>query len=182
MHKIDINQYINKEINGVLVIKEVKSVGKGTRIRGKCLSCNKYKEFNFSQLLHRKGKNSCGCRKHALGNKSPRWKGYEEISAVIFNQLKRNAKLRKLEFKITIREIWNLFLRQKRKCALSGVDLKFGLNRFDLTTASLDRIDSSKGYLLNNVQWVHRDINYMKQEFNNKQFVCLCKKIYEYNK
>lgn len=171
MHKLKIESYINKEIKGLLVIKEVSSIGKGTRVECKCVSCGQHKEVNLAQVLSRKGNNSCGCRKHALGSKNPRWKGYGEISSVIFSQLKRNARLRKLSFNITIEQIWDLFLKQGRKCALTGLELKFGVNRFDYTSASLDRIDSKKGYTIDNVQWVHRDINYMKQEMNNTEFV-----------
>lgn len=46
------------------------------------------------------------------------------------------------------------------------------------TTASLDRIDSSKGYTKDNVQWLHKDINRMKLEFTVERFVYLCRKIY----
>lgn len=49
-------------------------------------------------------------------------------------------------------------------------------------TASLDRIDSSKGYLENNVQWVHKDINWMKQDYSHEEFLQYCKLIYENKK
>lgn len=31
-----------------------------------------------------------------------------------------------------------------------------------LQTASLDRIDSSKGYTIDNVWWIHKQLNWMK--------------------
>lgn len=46
----------------------------------------------------------------------------------------------------------------------------------------LDRIDSSKGYIEGNVQWVHKDVNMMKQNYSQKYFIEMCKKIYETNK
>ena len=42
------------------------------------------------------------------------------------------------------------------------------------TTASLDRIDSSKGYTKSNIQWVHKDINKMKSDFSMLRFLELC--------
>ena len=42
------------------------------------------------------------------------------------------------------------------------------------TTASLDRIDSKKGYTIDNVQWVYKKINMMKQNYDQKEFVNLC--------
>lgn len=35
-------------------------------------------------------------------------------------------------------------------------------------TASLDRIDDKQGYTINNVQFIHKDINYMKWQFDIK--------------
>lgn len=53
--------------------------------------------------------------------------------------------------------MWELFLKQRGKCALTGEDLKLGYKNNQ--TASLDRIDNSIGYEKNNIQWVHKDIN-----------------------
>lgn len=39
------------------------------------------------------------------------------------------------------------------------------------STASLDRIDSSRGYVQGNVQWVRVDINLMKHSLKMKDFV-----------
>ena len=61
-------------------------------------------------------------------------------------------------------------------CALSGEELSFGVGRMR-GTASLDRIDSSKGYVKGNVQWVHKDVNFMKRTLNQQTFVNWCKKI-----
>ena len=46
-------------------------------------------------------------------------------------------------------------------------------------TASIDRIDSNKGYIEDNVVWVHKDINIMKNKFSKEYFLMLCKKIVE---
>ena len=42
-------------------------------------------------------------------------------------------------------------------------------------TASLDRIDSNKGYVTDNIQWVHKDINYMKSDLDEQQFIHYCR-------
>ena len=46
-------------------------------------------------------------------------------------------------------------------------------------TASLDRIDSNKGYTIDNVQWVHKDINKMKMDLEEDVFIDNCKLIIE---
>lgn len=45
-------------------------------------------------------------------------------------------------------------------------------------TASLDRIDSTKGYVEENVQWVHKDVNFMKSNLTEQRFKELISKIY----
>jgi hypothetical protein len=44
-------------------------------------------------------------------------------------------------------------------------------------TASLDRIDSSLGYVRGNVQWLHKDVNWMKNTLDQDRFIELCKAI-----
>lgn len=49
------------------------------------------------------------------------------------------------------------------------------------TTASLDRIDNTKGYLEDNVQFVHKDINRMKWAHSQQYFIELCSKVHNAN-
>lgn len=50
------------------------------------------------------------------------------------------------------------------------------------TTISLDRIDSTKGYIEGNVQWVHKSVNIMKSTLTQEQFINFCKLVAENNK
>lgn len=125
---------------------------------------------------------SCGCVHLYLQEKHPHWVGIGKISGSYLNQLKRSAKKRRLEITITKQELWDKFLKQDQKCALTGVDLKFDscVRKRD-GNASLDRIDSSKGYYTDNVQWVHKIVNVMKQDLDEKEFFGWCKLICERN-
>jgi len=110
--------------------------------------------------------------------------GYEGISGTIWASIKGNAKTRKIPFLITIKYAWDLFLRQDKKCALSGLYLEFGHGYLSKhfrskTTASLDRINSKLGYIEGNVQWVHKDINLMKWKLPQERFIDMCKKVTE---
>ena len=120
---------------------------------------------------------SCGCNRKLLNSESRTWRGYGDIPLKYFNNIKHHATvLRNIKFELTIEEIWELFLSQDRKCALSGTSLQFPKRSKDKScTASLDRIDSSKGYVPGNVQWVHKDINIMKNKFDNQYFIEICK-------
>lgn len=140
----------------------------------KC-KCGNFTEIPPYQI--RKNK-SCGCiqkEEKWIRYNSGRWGGYEEISLTYFNQIINHAKTRNLEFNITIEYIWQLFLKQNRKCVLSKLELNFKFGKNNVATASLDRIDSSKGYIEGNVQWVHKDVNIMKWDFNQNYFINICK-------
>ena len=68
-----------------------------------------------------------------------------------------------------------LFLKQNRKCALTGQSIFFAKTTREhdskQTTASLDRIDSNNGYIEGNVQWVHKKLNMMKQAMPDQEFI-----------
>lgn len=109
---------------------------------------------------------SCGCLQRDV-----HWKGYNDLSLSYFNSLRNRAKYKNIPFNITIEEVWDLFIQQKEKCALSGLPISFGVNN----TASLDRINSSLGYTIDNIQWVYKNINVMKQNFEQNAFIMMCK-------
>jgi hypothetical protein len=48
-------------------------------------------------------------------------------------------------------------------------------------SASLDRIDSSKGYVKGNVQWTHKTVNIMKQAMSDEELIDWCKVIVKNN-
>jgi len=119
---------------------------------------------------------TCGCGAHPSRQANVNWKGYEEISLDFFTTLKRNAESRNIDFNITIEYLWNLYITQNKKCSLSGLLIQFGAKR-TTTTVSVDRIDSSKGYVEGNVQWVHKKINIMKNVYSQEEFIILCKQV-----
>jgi len=112
------------------------------------------------------------------GAKSPLFKGYGELSHSYFTNTKHGAIGRGLSFDVTIKYLWDLFLMQDRKCALSGIPLSFSsCYACKDGNASLDRIDSTRGYIPGNVQWVHQEINYLKSNLPNDVFINYCKAI-----
>ena len=104
------------------------------------------------------------------------YKGHQDISLSYWNHLINGAKARDYTFDITTEEAWSQFLQQESKCILTGEVLIFARNySTDLQTASLDRIDSSKGYVVDNIQWVHKDVNMLKGSIDVQKFVHLCR-------
>ncbi len=101
-----------------------------------------------------------------------------EISGVLWRKIQHGAKKRKLSFNITIEELWTLYLKQNKCCALTGEKLYF--DRYaerNSGNISLDRIDSNNGYTIDNVQWTTKNINIMKREINNDKFKQICQMV-----
>lgn len=116
----------------------------------------------------------CGCTTHTKCG---------DISGEHFARIKNQAKIRNFEFNITIEQIWDLFLKQNKKCALSGVKIILERRTRKIkpnNTASLDRIDSNKGYTIDNVQWIHKDLNQMKMDMSESEFFNWINIIYKF--
>jgi hypothetical protein len=131
--------------------------------------------------LRSKNTKSCGkCPNRKAHNR----KGHGEISGAYWANLRHGAESRKIEMSITEKQAWDLFLQQERKCAISGVELIFASNYMKggaaIQTASLDRIDRRKGYIIGNVRWVHKHINMMKNVLSDEEFIGWCKIVVEH--
>lgn len=154
--------------------------GKRTKYLCRC-SCGNEHYYLASSI--KKNIQTCwNCRNKIISDK--KWRGFGEISGDFWCSIKKSAKARDLSFEISIEDAWNLFLKQNRKCALSGIELNFShskkLEKYKTNhTASLDRIDSNKGYSIDNIQWVHKDINKMKLDLPEDKFIEYCKLIVE---
>lgn len=181
MEKINM---INKRFGNLTVIKEVGITG-AKHITYECIcACGKIVERTGTSMRRSKNSN-CGCYNPPSGALSPHWKGIGEISANWFDSKirrsadgsKGNRKIKEVD--IDIQYIWDLFLKQDRKCVLTGLELTFPKSNagksFTNSTASLDRIDSNKGYIKGNVQWVHKDVNMMKRFYTQEHFINMCK-------
>ena len=138
---------------------------------------------------HLKSENSKSCGGCSIRSQynHHQWKGFGEISSSFWTSIKRGAAGNKgrrtiMPFEITIEYAWEICLKQNKKCILTGLDLvfafrnqRYGRDKSNIHTASLDRIDSSKGYIENNVQWVHKDINMMKRTYDQEYYIKMFK-------
>lgn len=94
----------------------------------------------------------------------------------------RNAKKRFKEFHLTLEDLKQVWEQQNSICPYTGLKLylptwnKKGSCEQLWRRASLDRIDSSKGYVVGNVQFVSTPINLMKStmsDLETKQYLKL---------
>lgn len=134
----------------------------------RCLSCGKvYGPSVGTDLARNPRAKCCPIRFEAKSN----YKGFKEITGSKLAQCKDSARKRGLEFAVTAEYLWEIWLLQEGKCAYTGKSLTHGKD------ASLDRIDSSKGYIEGNVHWVDWQINRMKLNVPHEQFIQLCRDV-----
>ena len=90
----------------------------------------------------------------------------------------KNSKKRFKDFNLTLEYLKQLWEEQKGICPYTGIQLclaEYKANHNDpIYTASLDRIDSSKGYTIGNVQFISTAINYMKNTMSHEETINLC--------
>lgn len=152
----------------------------GNNSMWKCIcDCGNEKIAGRHSLKHNITK-SCGCL--YKGKNSYNWKGCGDISSKYINSIRARAKKLKIEYNLDIKYLWDLYLQQNKKCAISGVDIVFSetYRSWQDKTASLDRIDSSQGYIIGNVQWLHKDINLMKLDHTQNEFINWCRVVANY--
>ena len=176
---------------GRLVVIKMATFRQNGKVTWECrCNCGKIANVQSCHLISKHTK-SCGCLQKDISNNQirnyrkslidsnkhgGRWNGIGDLYGSYFGGLKAGAKRRNIEFDVSKEYLWDLFIAQDRKCSLTKLPLEMG---YKSQTASLDRIDSSKGYVKTNLQWVHRDINTMKMDFDNETFIRYCKLIIE---
>ncbi len=106
-----------------------------------------------------------------------RLKKYSEENILKFRltTAKSRAKKIDMDFDITLEYLEFILKEQNNKCAYTGLPFE---KDNEMRSLSLDRIDSSKGYIQGNIQLVLSCINYMKQEYSEKDFLEMCKLVY----
>ena len=106
-----------------------------------------------------------------------------EVPNDLWKKILYRAGLKNYEVSITKEEAYQLFLDQGALCKLSNTPIQFAshTSNYKEQTASLDRIDSNLGYIKGNIQWVHKDINLMKNIFSQGQFIDLCRAVCYHN-
>ena len=89
---------------------------------------------------------------------------------------------RNLRCNITINDLVRLYHKHSGLCAISGIKMthvSYGTRGKYPFNISLDRIDSSKGYIEGNVQLVCCLVNHMKWDSDMDVFIDMCKRIAE---
>ena len=179
-------KFIGYRCGQLVVVKRGHSVGKNLRWKCKC-ECGRVC-FHTKQNILKGTLRSCGCfKKKCRGNIHKNWKGSGKVSASFLSRIKSIAKRRGIPFNLSVGCLDEICKKQNGKCALTGTILTFPTTHKDgekknSYNASLDRKNSFEGYTKENVQWVTKEVNMMKQQMNEKDFVETCLSVVKFKK
>lgn len=94
----------------------------------------------------------------------------ERIRMIKIPSAKETGKSgQRMNVDIDLSYVMELLKNQSNKCAVTNIELTHKNN--DMTCVSIDRIDSSKGYLKGNVQLVCAAVNFMKRSWTQEQVI-----------
>lgn len=112
-------------------------------------------------------------------------KGSKDIHGRYLSRIKNRARRDNISCSLTIEDLQLQWDKQKGICSLSGIELttyKTGKQRTQKNchNASVDRVDSKKGYEVGNIEWIHKKLQEMKLDKDKKEFIRDCKEVAEY--
>lgn len=91
--------------------------------------------------------------------------------------------------KIDLDYVYDIYVDQDGRCELTGEELEFTrgggywLGKWcNPNSCTIDRIDSTKGYIKGNIQLVTWKANCIKQHMGNDEFIDFCKDVARYNR
>lgn len=97
-----------------------------------------------------------------------------------FRKYEYYAGMRNREWAISADDAIEVFEKQGGRCAMTGVELTTD-GAFNDITASLDRIDNGAGYTKDNIQWVHKGVNFMRGDMPLGEFVDACRAVADHS-
>lgn len=150
--------------------------GEDGRYYKPCPDCGKMQSYlrkNYAKESLRLKKLCKSCSNKKTDNCHRGW--HKGIRVSWFNKFKTGAETRNIEWDLSLDYIAGLMEQQGKKCALTGWSIEFPESGHPQNApASLDRVDSSKGYIGGNVQLVTRHVNMMKQQYSQDEFISVC--------
>lgn len=118
---------------------------------------------------------NCAAKENGLKKRG----GAGNISGDMWSQFIYKATRKGDVVTLNVDDAWNLFKKQKEKCAISNLDIQLSGYPYDRekTTAALVKIDMNKPFTLDNSMWIHKDIAKMKSDLSLEKFLYYVEKI-----
>lgn len=183
-----IKDSINKKFNKMTILN---IVGK-RKVKCKC-DCGNIKECDWYDLKKEKIK-GCGCQKNSfflkklakaraydlmkigkLNRGGDHWPKKDREFKYLLRKIQSNSSRKDCFLKIEdLKDIWE---KQKGICPYTKIKLNLPVSSsnpnpyISYLMASVDRIDSKKPYIKENIQFVSRNINYAKNSLTHEQML-----------
>jgi len=150
-----------------------------------CIGCEEYKEdlqFHKNNNYNFRRDRSYYCKECTKGKSKVEYKNtrinklkYLNTLEGFLKSLLQHTKTRKKENNINYEYLLDIYNRQDGNCSLSGIKMTTisGNGKIN-TNISIDRIDSSKGYIIGNIQLVCTIVNTMKTNLKQEDFLNWC--------
>lgn len=144
------------------------------KITTNCVNCGKeikYKKSHFEKTKNHTCSRTCTGefrKKLYKGDGNPKSLKLTKYEMYFWSRVKTcqlRAKNKDMNCDIDYKYLQKLFEEQSGKCYYSNIDMRIdGKKGFD--TASVDRVDSNKGYVKGNVVWCINAVNTMKSNYD----------------
>ena len=175
-------------------IKELKKNTKTTQTRSQTV----YESKIYKEYLEYRGGNTEFMRRNPTKKEIKDWSRRQEDFLEIKQRLSflnqnliraahRGSASHKID--VTLDYVYSVGASQDFLCAFTGDELEFtrGGTRWlskwcNPNCCTIDRIDSSKGYIKGNIQLVTWRANCLKQHLDNEEFIGFCKDVAYWNK
>ena len=155
-----------------------------------CLRCgvpkplDQFRENQNNKHRQNKDRNCKDCRKSVEDNRKRNSRGKEDIDSIINDRYwgmidRAKRKGWSIDFdKQYLKELW---IQQQGLCAITKIQMTLKLfNGRVPTNMSVDRIDSSKGYIKGNIQLICMAVNQMKSDLDMDTLLYFCREILDH--
>ena len=152
--------------------------GNGLKLKwcSKCKQFLSYQKFNannagydgLSSICATCKLSSKSAKKHDYKNMVRRKLDFDYWLRCFVSAKKSKCKRDHVQCEVNIDLLKELWDNQEGRCFYSRIRMAFGNN--SLRSASLERLDSSRGYVANNVVWASKAMNYMKNSAPYSEF------------
>jgi hypothetical protein len=140
-----------------------------------CPNCGKEQRYGRKDHYNSALRGNWTCK--SCANHANNFKGRVGPMPLTWFEMKRKGGLhRGYAWDLQPEDVISMWEAQGGVCALSGLPIGWAVAGLT-ATVSIDRIDSSEGYLKENVQLLHKDVNMMKQAFSQEHFIAMCKAV-----
>ena len=158
----------------------------GTKYCPGCKETHHTSDFNSDKSAPDGLQNYCRKQRHLQQKKY--LNTFDGFLQNLFNDLRHNAKKRNILVEITLDDIKELYKKQDGKCALSGRTMTYESKEredkqhiINKNNISVDRIDSKKGYIKDNIQLVCAIVNRMKMLMTDDELKTIAEKVVNHN-